>query len=108
MNRRLARAFSFSLILLAGAAQSAPQMDCSSLERLRLEATRVQSAEIVKGPFTPPGGKAPLADLPSFCRVTAVISPAIRFEVWLPLEGWNGKFQGTGNGGYNGVIVYNA
>jgi Tannase and feruloyl esterase len=35
-----------------------------------------------------------------------VIAPAIRFEVWLPLAGWNGKFEGTGNGGYAGAIVY--
>lgn len=26
--------------------------------------------------------------------------------MWLPTEGWNGKFLGTGNGGYAGVIQY--
>jgi feruloyl esterase len=40
--------------------------------------------------------------------VSATIAPAIRVELWLPLSGWNGKFEGTGNGGYNGVIVYGA
>jgi feruloyl esterase len=29
-------------------------------------------------------------------------------EVWLPVDGWNGKFLATGNGGYAGVIVYAA
>jgi feruloyl esterase len=30
----------------------------------------------------------------------------IRFEVWLPAAGWNGKFQGVGNGGFAGTISY--
>src|SRR4029453_5967923 len=32
----------------------------------------------------------------------------IKFEVWLPLSGWNGKFQGVGNGGTAGIISYSA
>ena len=28
----------------------------------------------------------------------------IRFEVWIPpIDAWNGKFQGVGNGGYSGI-----
>ena len=30
----------------------------------------------------------------------------IRFELWLPESGWNGKFLQTGNGGAAGSIVY--
>jgi feruloyl esterase len=30
----------------------------------------------------------------------------IAFEVWLPLENWNGKFSGVGNGGWAGTISY--
>ena len=30
----------------------------------------------------------------------------IEFEVWLPSAGWNGKYLGTGNGGYAGEINY--
>src|SRR5206468_7751697 len=62
------------------------------------------------GPFTPPGGAAntqPL-NLPAFCRVVATTRPAVRFEVWLPAQNWNGKFQGVGNGGTAGVISYAA
>jgi feruloyl esterase len=27
-------------------------------------------------------------------------------EVWMPVSGWNGKFQGEGNGGFAGLIGY--
>ena len=30
----------------------------------------------------------------------------IHFEVWLPAEGWNGRFRGTGNGGFAGSLNY--
>ena len=31
----------------------------------------------------------------------------IKFEVWLPPEGsWNGKYQGVGNGGFAGSLIY--
>lgn len=79
---------------------------CTALVHLSLKHTRVLSANPVSGAFTPPGAHRPLRDLPPFCRVSAVIAPAVRFEVWLPLAHWNGKFEGTGNGGYAGAIIY--
>ena len=51
-------------------------------------------------------------NLPAFCRVAATIRPSkdsdIKIEVWLPADGWNGKFQGVGNGGWTGSISYPA
>ncbi len=52
-------------------------------------------------------------DTHSICRVRATASSVpdseIHFEVWLPNRTeWNGKFLGTGNGGYMGVIGYPA
>ena len=32
----------------------------------------------------------------------------IKIEVWLPLAGWNGKWQAVGNGAFNGNINYGA
>jgi feruloyl esterase len=51
-----------------------------------------------------PVGTIPLA----ICRVAGTVTPAIKFEVWLPSGTWNGKFQGVGNGGLAGTISYAA
>jgi feruloyl esterase len=43
------------------------------------------------------------------CRLVALVGPkVIKLEIWLPTEGWNGKFQGVGNGGLAGLIDYGA
>ncbi len=60
-------------------------------------------------PFTEPGPPPASYDrLPAFCRVAGTIKPTpdsdIKFEVWMPLTGWNGKFQAVGNGGWSGQI----
>jgi len=81
---------------------------CSKLTALSLTDTTVTAAERVAGPsFTPPSGRA-LANLPAFCRVAATSQPSVRFEVWLPANGWNGKFEGVGNGANAGSISYDA
>lgn len=43
-------------------------------------------------------------DLPGYCRVQGTIEPQIRFELRLPLEGWNGKLLMQGCGGMCGLI----
>ena len=60
------------------------------------------------GTFRLPAPESALLDMPEFCRVVAVTKPEIRFEVWLPAQIWNGKFQGVGNGGTAGFINYHA
>src|SRR5207237_4572050 len=68
----------------------------------------------ISGKFTPPRpgnlpGR-PLDNLPAFCRVAAEIKPTkdsdIKFELWMPASGWNGKFMGLGNGGWAGEISF--
>src|SRR5216683_3387047 len=89
---------------------------CEALARLSLPNTRITQSQIVPaGDFKIPGVPPtvpPLRQLPAFCRVTAHITPAtdsdIKIEVWLPANGWNGKFQAVGNGGWAGVISYSA
>jgi feruloyl esterase len=103
------RALLPALVAASAAAFALSAGDCGALARLALPRTEVTAAEAVAGPFTPPGGKE-IANLPPFCRVAGTIRPAsdsgIRFEVWMPASGWNGKFQGVGNGGFAGSISY--
>ena len=62
--------------------------------------------------FTPAGSTNSLGSLPPFCRVVGVIAPTpdsqIVFEAWLPLDNWNGKFAGVGNGGWAGTVSFGA
>lgn len=93
------------------AALPAIAADCESLAKLTLPATTITAAQpLPAGSFTPPSAQRPLENLPQFCRVAGVIKPSkdslIQFETWMPLEGWNGKFQGIGNGGFAGAISY--
>jgi feruloyl esterase len=81
---------------------------CESLSTLKLPDTTITSAQTVAA-STPAGGRgAPSAPLPAYCRVQATIKPTsdsdIKVEVWMPVTGWNGKFQGVGNGGWSGSI----
>ena len=86
----------------------APGTSCASLASIGLSDTIIKVAEEVAGPaFAPPGG-GPINGLPRFCRVAGVSKPTVNFEVWLPVDGWNGKFQGVGNGANAGSIVYGA
>lgn len=100
------------LVVLVFAAKSAVAQNCEKLAGLKLANTTVTSAQTVAaGAFVPTAGPAaPFKDLPAFCRFAGVIKPTsdsdIRFEVWMPASGWNGKFQGIGNGGFAGSISY--
>src|SRR5450755_3747287 len=86
---------------------------CSNLQSLQLLHTTITSAtDNTSGSFVVPGSNPPstIGNLPAFCRVTATLTPSsdssIKIEVWLPESGWNGRFLGTGGGGFQGVITY--
>lgn len=68
-------------------------------------------APVVNG--NPSGPSTPL----DFCNVTVAYThpgqnDIINVYVWLPLQGWNGRFQGTGGGGYTtglgSLVLFNA
>ena len=106
-----------ALLLLAAAA--AP---CDSLATLRFSDAVITAATIVpEGPpptrgsgragtggATPARGGAPPANMPAHCRVQVTLKPTsdslINMELWLPLQNWNGKLLGAGNGGFAGSI----
>ena len=94
---------------------------CDDLMKLQLEDGTVTSAQVVEaGAFQQPGpaGAAPgvappsYSDTPAFCRVQVTLSPSedsdIKSEIWLPLDGWNGKYVGIGNGIWAGSISYSS
>ena len=102
-----------AMAVFAGVAiASTPAMatPCTNLLSLQLHHTTITSAtDNTTGVFVPPGS-APITGLPAFCRVTATLTPSsnssIKIEVWLPETTWNGRFLGTGGGGFQGVITY--
>ncbi|HEX6686132.1 MAG TPA: tannase/feruloyl esterase family alpha/beta hydrolase [Candidatus Limnocylindrales bacterium] len=75
----------------------APVVTCESLATLTIANTVITSAVT-----TPASGS-----VPATCRVHAVVAhpgagDAVNIDVWMPIEGWNGRFQGLGGGGYAG------
>ena len=115
MRRRLLAGLAVALVPMAWQVRTpaaAGGRSCESLAALTIPNVTVHAASVVAGPLTPPGAQTALT-LPAFCRVEATARPSsdseVRFEVWIPpVEAWNGKFQGVGNGGYQGSISYTA
>lgn len=53
------------------------------------------------GPFNP----EPIPGMPAFCELTITLThpgadDVVTIAVWLPTNTWNGRFQGTGGGGF--------
>lgn len=107
-------AMAISFVALAHPATAA---DCSALANLALQDGRVTAATLIEaGKFAPPApagappgvGAGVYSSLPAFCRVEATLTPTpdsdIKVEVWLPAEGWNGKYVGIGNGVWAGQL----
>jgi feruloyl esterase len=112
MRHRLYLVGAATGLFAAVAIASSPAMatPCTNLQSLQLQHTTINSAtDNTSGTFVAPGS-APITGLPAFCRVTATLTPSsdssIKIELWLPESGWNGRFLGTGGGGFQGVINY--
>src|SRR5580700_4149215 len=113
-------AASFAVLVMAVlTASPAVAASCENLASLKLANTTITlTSAVAAGAFTPPTpgspatGASQFSTLPAFCRVAATLAPSsdsdIKIEVWLPVSGWNGKFQAVGNGGFGGVVSYPA
>jgi feruloyl esterase len=115
-HRRYLVGAAMGLFACAGIA-STPAMasQCTNLQMLQLQHATINSAtDNTSGVFVVPGSNPPttITGLPAFCRVIATLTPssdsAIKIEAWLPATQWNGRFLGTGGGGFQGVISYNS
>ena len=116
MKRLVSLFFAAALLAALVAAPMAFAANCDALASLTLADTTITEAKSVRpGAFTPPGGgrnARAIEKLPAFCQVHGVLKPTpasvIHFEVWLPIDNWNGKLQVVGNGGLAGTISYPA
>jgi len=120
MNTLLSALSAGLLLSLAAFGQNAraASQSCESLARLSLANAKILSATtIAAGAFQPPSGEEENGQglsfykkLPGFCRVTIQSTPStdsdIKIEVWMPVNGWNGRLQAEGNGGFAGYIDY--
>ena len=102
--------FHYAVALIAlGCSATLPGQTCAPAQFTALAARVTIAAPAGPGVLKTPLGET-IENLPAFCRVTGILEPTadsrIRFEVWLPKEGWNGRLLGVGNGGYAGTINY--
>jgi feruloyl esterase len=118
--RAIAAAAGLLLTTMAAPAvvQARSAEDCAQLAHAAVPGASVTSAELVRAgrlslgaaPAYAPDLQQRVAGLPTFCRVHIVAVPTtdsrIGIEVWLPLDRWNGRLLGTGNGGGAGSIAY--
>ena len=88
---------------------------CEGLGSLALPGGTITLTQpVAAGGFTAEGmggaQSAAAAKLQAFCRVAATLKPSsdsdVKMEIWMPVSGWNGKFQAVGNGAFNGNINY--
>lgn len=106
--RRLLQGAAFAA-LASMAAGSAAAGTCEDLKGAKLQDGVVESATpTAANDSIALGGALPGLPAPAaFCRVKVRLKPTassdIGVEVWLPEKAaWNGKFLGSGNGGYGG------
>ncbi len=112
---------------LASAAGSAPLAvqtvspasgndSCAKLSGFKAANVEIVSASL-EGGLTPITSLktffgSPVGQVPAFCRVTAQLHPTsgsdIGIEVWMPTDGWNGRFHGVGVGGFAGTFDYDS
>ena len=95
-----------------GLAHQALPSTCAGSAAKALPQSKILSAQLI------PAGQLSIAgatvstfsSLQEFCRVVVESTPSsdsdIAIEVWMPLNGWNGRFLGTGNGGFGGALDY--
>src|SRR5882757_248130 len=100
-----------ALALLCASFASAAQAACEDLAKFPVTDGKITSVVTVAEKSAIPLNLIPLSMIApmDFCRVAVTLTPsndsAIMAEVWMPdAVKWNGKFFGSGNGGFGGTV----
>jgi len=99
------KAFLFSLIAVFATStalgEPAAEKRCTELTGVTLDHASVTRAALATVAELEEMKVSDVNKVPAFCRVQVT-------EIWLPLEGWNGKLRAQGNGGFAGTIYLGA
>jgi feruloyl esterase len=96
------------ILVFTGAANAGTPATCDSLTNFKFADTTINSATSYPGGayVAPDAWHLAITNLPPYCEVVATIAPtpdsSIGVRVWLPTSRYNGRYLGTGNGGYAG------
>src|SRR5258707_5396947 len=106
----------FPAILLSygmvGAAAAGTPTSCASLSTFSYPNTTINSAQSQPGgPYAAPDAwHLVFTNLPPYCEVSATIAPttdsSINVRASMPTKNYNGRYLGTGNGGYAGGFFF--
>lgn len=115
------RPLGVTLAILFAANAAFAQPACDTLANAVIGTATITASTLVpEGPYVPPArpgapaaqAAAPQPTLPAHCDVRGVIRPTsdseIKFAMWMPVAGWNGKYRQEGNGGWAGNIPFQA
>jgi feruloyl esterase len=97
-----------ALILLQTSTFAGTPTSCASLQNFSFPNTTITAAQLQPGgPYVAPDAwHLAFTNLPPYCQVSATIKPTsdsnINVQVWMPTDRYNGRYLGTGNGGYAG------
>ncbi|MFB6721422.1 tannase/feruloyl esterase family alpha/beta hydrolase [Kribbella sp. NPDC056345] len=89
----------------------APATGCGEVAKPSVPGAKVLGTSAAPKPggtieYPPEWGVPPITDVPPFCEVKVELTHPgagdhVLVRLWLPLTGWNGRFQATGGGGYS-------
>ena len=97
---------------LGGPAVAGTPTSCASITTFSYPNTTINSATLQPGgPYVAPDAwHLVFTNLPPYCDVSATIKPtadsSINVHVWMPTTNYNGRYLGTGNGGYAGGFFF--
>lgn len=110
--RICASLWGIAVLGMPGFAQPVPGKEIKRYAALHPGIAITQMEDITDGKFAEPSSNMAMTGLSPFRRIALVARPVpesnIRIEVWLPINGWNGRFLGTGNNGGAGRMNYDA